>query len=334
MSQLEHDHDHTSVRTSLASAADLLRSAEEAASNVARQRDEAEARLRVLATDFHFNLAVLEERDAEIDSLEQDTRRLRTLIADRDSTLSDLKMRLADSSSNLDSAREFARAQEAAHQETLRKIRRDNETAIQEYIHTAMQKDQQMSELQTTCDLKLKSYTDELASLRDVDKRLKETQWEFVDYKKQATSDIACLKHELNKLNQQLDAQSAFHESRTLEERTEHESKEKALQSHVQTLQREIEALSETNLSLEYHIKSAADSNKRALKELEGKIELRESEIEKLSAKLEKASEKIDKMKENHDVKTRKLNDKISADKKKSESAMAEMEAAFLQQVY
>ncbi|KAJ3071655.1 hypothetical protein HDU99_002374, partial [Rhizoclosmatium hyalinum] len=105
-----------------------------------------------------------------------------------------------------------------------------------------------------------------------------------------------------------------------------------ALQSHVQTLQREIEALSETNLSLEYHIKSAADSNKRALKELEGKIELRESEIEKLSEKLEKASEKMGKMRENHDMKTRKLNDKVSADKKKSENAMAEMEAAFLQQ--
>ncbi|ORY48897.1 hypothetical protein BCR33DRAFT_714007 [Rhizoclosmatium globosum] len=231
MSQSEQrDHGHSSVRTSLASAADLLRSAEEAASN-----------LRVLATDFHFNLAVLEERDAEIDSLEQDTRRLRTLLADRPQN------ELADSSSNLDSAREFARAQEAAHQETLRKIRRDNESQI-------------------------------------------------------------------------------------LEERTEHESKEKALQSHVQTLQREIEALSETNLSLEYHIKSAADSNKRALKELEGKIELRESEIEKLSEKLEKASEKMGKMRENHDMKTRKLNDKISADKKKSESAMAEMEAAFLQQ--
>ncbi|KAJ3075604.1 hypothetical protein HDU98_007586, partial [Podochytrium sp. JEL0797] len=320
------------METVFATLRATLENAENAANSCALQGDDTAHKLRVLADDFEFNLSLLQERDEELEKCDEAMRVLRREASDKDALLSDLHMRLADKSADFDNLKAFHHNQDMHHTDQMRKIRRDHEAAIQEYIQTASLKQQEMNDLQTTCDLKIKSYTDEIASLRDVEKRWKETQWELMDYKKQTSTELALLKHELHKTSQQLESQSAYHDSQTSFERTEFESKEKTLKTHILTLQHEIETLSETNLNLEYSLKSHLESHKRAVKELNSTIETRELEATKLTLKVEKVGQKMKKVTQSQEGKIRKLCEKMILEQKQFEHALSEMESAFLKE--
>ncbi|KAI9327097.1 hypothetical protein BDR26DRAFT_901582 [Obelidium mucronatum] len=250
---------------------EMLKTVESTASSCASQGDDTAHKLRVLTEDFVYNLGLLEERDRELDKCEELVRILKAGQSERDAQLSELKMVLADKTSDLDNLKSFHQNQDIHHAEMIRKIRRDHE----EYIQAIHQKEKSMNELQITCDLKLKGYIDELESLRNVDKKLKEAQWELLDHGKQSASEIANLKHEL----------------------------QKTLQSQIQLLKQEIEALLEKNLGLEYHMKAQAESQKSAVKTLESALQSRDSEITALNDQVEKLTKKLAQVVDTHDSK-------------------------------
>ncbi|KAJ3030191.1 UNVERIFIED_CONTAM: hypothetical protein HDU68_009832 [Siphonaria sp. JEL0065] len=242
----------------------MLRVAEE-------KGDAAVAKLGILSDDFVFNLALLEDRDRDLEAIEREVVLLKDALRERDALVSDLNMRLADSRLDLDNLKAFHSNQDLHHAESIRKLRRDHETAIQEYIQSATQKDQIMNELEITCDLKIKSYTDELNSLRDVDKRLKETQWEFSDYKKQTASELARLKHELQKVGLE------YHIKSQLES---HKSVVKTFESDLESREADIAAL---NAKLE-----------KAAGKIRKLVETHDAKIRKLNDKLSSSQKRFD----------------------------------------
>ncbi|KAJ3240358.1 hypothetical protein HDU81_004026 [Chytriomyces hyalinus] len=322
-----------SVLHTLSQTKAMLEQAETAAGECAAHGDDLSDKLRVLSEDFAYNLQLIEDRDKELDACEETIRVLRGDVADRDARISDMQIILADKTAELDNLKAFYQSQDHSHAETIRKMRRDHETVLHSYIEAAQANDQKLSLVETECSLKLKSYEEELDSLRHIDKEFRQLQWEHSDLKKEASTAISNLKHDLQKAHQQLEMLQSNHESQRALYRSEFTSKEKALTTHVKVLQEQVDSLSQTIMGHELFIKNQADSHKRNVHELEHLMEQKDRAIEKLTSKMEKTSEKLMKLASISETKIQKLRSQLSLEAKTYENSIAQMESDFIEEI-
>ncbi|TPX67645.1 hypothetical protein CcCBS67573_g07422 [Chytriomyces confervae] len=322
-----------SVLHTLSQTKAMLEQAETAAGECAAHGDDLSDKLRVLSEDFAYNLQLIEDRDKELDACEETIRLIRGDVADRDARISDMQIILADKTAELDNLKAFYQSQDHSHSETIRKMRRDHETVLHSYIEAAQANDQKLNLVETECSLKLKSLTEELDSLRHVDKQFRQLQWEHSDLKKEANTAISNLKHDLQKTHQQLEMLQSNHESQRALYRTEFTSKENALTTQVKVLQEQVDSLSQTIMSHELFIKNQADSHKRNVHELEHLMEQKDRAIEKLSSKVEKTSEKLMKLASISETKIQKLRGQISLEARTYENSIAQMESDFIEEM-
>ncbi|KAJ3232470.1 hypothetical protein HDU78_007024 [Chytriomyces hyalinus] len=322
-----------SVLHTLSQTKAMLEQAETAAGQCAARGDDLSDKLRVLSEDFAYNLQLIEDRDKELDACEETIRLIRGDVSDRDARISDMQIILADKTAELDNLKAFYQSQDHAHSETIRKMRRDHETVLHSYIEAAQANDQKLNLVETECSLKLKSLTEELDSLRHVDKQFRQLQWEHSDLKKEANTAISNLKHDLQKTHQQLEMLQSNHESQRALYRTEFTSKENALTTQVKVLQEQVDSLSQTIMSHELFIKNQADFHKRNVHELEHLMEQKDRAIEKLSSKVEKTSEKLMKLASISETKIQKLRGQISLEARTYENSIAQMESDFIEEM-
>ncbi|KAI8620212.1 hypothetical protein BC830DRAFT_1100417 [Chytriomyces sp. MP71] len=301
--------------------------------SVESQGSDAANKLRQLSEDFVFNLGLLADRDRELDACEDSLRRLKGELAERDARVSELQMILADKELDLDNLRAFHANQDHSHADALRRMRRDHEAVLEGYISSLQEKDRQLSELQTSSELQSKSYNEELVALKHSEKQYRELKWEYSDFKKQVTSTIADLKHELSKAHQQLELLEMNHESQRNIYLTDFNSKEKVFKNQIKTLQEEVSSLTETIIKHELFIKNQADLSRRNLDELQSAMEDKDATIEKLGHKLEKASEKLIKITASGESKLQKLRRQLAQSASAHEQAMTKLDSEALKRI-
>ncbi|TPX59516.1 hypothetical protein PhCBS80983_g02380 [Powellomyces hirtus] len=90
-----------------------------------------EDRLNALQDDFIYNLALLEERDKELENYDTLTEGLTTDIHDREAKISELKWLLTEKSTELANFKMLLYTQEQQHHDTIRKCHKDKGVELQ-----------------------------------------------------------------------------------------------------------------------------------------------------------------------------------------------------------
>ncbi|KAJ3122894.1 hypothetical protein HK100_011797 [Physocladia obscura] len=338
-------------QTTLGQAQTLLSGLDSFAAQFAATNSDAAQKLKILGEDFVFNLRLLEERDAELDSYEESIVRLKDLLNERDGRVSELQILLADKQHDLDACKAFHSSQDHHHAELMKKTKREHEvrkalpisceyliqvhdqTALQEMLNATHEKSIEIDEIRINYELKLKSLQEELELTQGVDKLLKETQWEYSDYKNETNGVIANLRYDLAKATKELEIQSACHQTERSDTAAEFSANEKVLKTQCEKLESEVEMLSGKALTLEYQIKSQSATLSKLESKSKKEIRERDYTIQKLEEKLQSVSNQLTQANEVHESKIQKIVAKFAKEQDKTNLAIQSMEKVFSDEI-
>ncbi|KAI8921417.1 hypothetical protein DFJ77DRAFT_437456 [Powellomyces hirtus] len=121
-----------------------------------------EDRLNALQDDFVYNLALLEERDKELESYDTLTEGLTTDIHDREAKISELKWLLTEKSTELANFKMLLYTQEQQHHDTIRKCHKDKGVELQHLEDVLAARGEEFELVKSELQLQIQSAQQEL----------------------------------------------------------------------------------------------------------------------------------------------------------------------------
>ncbi|KAI8929942.1 hypothetical protein BC831DRAFT_441658 [Entophlyctis helioformis] len=114
-------------------------------------------RFKALQDDFAFNVDLIRQRDADLDSLEREVDALKAAVHDREARASELRLALREQLDDASVLKTALQTQELEHQEAVRRIRHEFEDAIQKKEDEMRRQNEAHESDRTSWAIKLKA---------------------------------------------------------------------------------------------------------------------------------------------------------------------------------
>ncbi|KAJ3195703.1 hypothetical protein HK101_011290 [Irineochytrium annulatum] len=261
---------------------------------------EAQRAWAILKDDFTYNLTLLEERDRELEQFDLLVDNLKTEISERDAQVSDLKILLSERVSELASLRSLCQIQEQQHAEAIRKTRKEKETALEEMESRLRAAEQENEQVRLETKLQAEALNQEVSAHRDLEKRLRESEWELNDYKKLMSTTVAEMQHKLTSSQEEMTNVSAMFDQQRQRLLSEMEAIER---SHQAELQRSAERVKATRAEMDAVVRESYEENERHKNELvalDALVRERDQAISGLAAAVECREKELARLTESH----------------------------------